>query len=38
LRGVQLPRSRGYVQAVFMDCYQIAQLLELHRPVGPIVN
>ncbi len=31
LRRVQLARGRGYVEAVFMDCHQIAQLLELHR-------
>ena len=34
LRGVQLPRGRGDVQAVFMNCHEIAQLLELHRTVG----
>jgi hypothetical protein len=35
---MQLPRSRSDVQAVFMDCYQIAQLLEFHRPAGLIVD
>jgi hypothetical protein len=35
---MQLARSRSDVQAVFMDSHQIAQLLELHRPVGLIVE
>jgi hypothetical protein len=35
---MQLARSRGYVQAVFMDCHQVAQLLELHRQAGLIVD
>ena len=31
LRGMQLPRGGGDVQSIFVNRYEIAQLLEFHR-------
>ena len=34
LRGVQLPGGGSDIETILVDCYEVAQLLKLHRPPG----